>query len=89
MEKKKCILRTLHGETKSLHEKHVHQNRKKAWSVPCIGIENNITKNLCLECFHLLTYQNAKTHARHLFYRKKKRMALPKTSILRDFEIVT
>ncbi len=63
------MLRKQHGETKRLHEKHVHQNRKKAWSVPCIGIENNIT------------YQNAKTHAR----KKKKKNSITKNKYFERF----
>ncbi len=40
---------------------HVKQQngKKKVWKISYMGIEN-FTKNMSLECFQLLTYQNAK-----------------------------
>ncbi len=46
-----------------------------------MGIKTTFTKNLPLSVFELITYQNAKTHAKHLLWRN--RIKLPKTYILR------
>ncbi len=45
-----------------------------------MGIKTTFTKNLPLIVFELITYQNVKTHAKHLLWRN--RIKLPKTYIL-------
>ncbi len=51
-----------------------------------MGIITTFTKNLPFSVFELITYQNAKTHAKHLLWRK--RIKLPKTYILSVFDHV-
>ncbi len=45
------------------------------------GNKNNFYQELAFKCFELITYQNAKTHAKHLLW--KNRITLSKTYILR------
>ncbi len=52
-----------------------------------MGIKPTFTKNLPLRVFELLTYQNAKTHAKHPLWRNK--ITLPETYILSVFDHVT
>ncbi len=40
--------------------------KKKTWKSYDMEIQNNITKNMSFECFQLFTYQNDKTHGKHL-----------------------
>ncbi len=45
--------------------------------------KNNFYQELAFKCFELITYLNAKTHAKHLLWRN--RIKLRKTYILRVF----
>ncbi len=53
-----------------------------------MGIKPTFTKNLSLSVFELLTYQKAKTHAKHFFFMEKI-ITLSKTFILSVFDHVT
>ncbi len=52
-----------------------------------MGIKQTFTKNLPLGVFELLTYQNAKSHAKHSLW--KNTITLPKTCILCVYDHVT
>ncbi len=51
------------------------------------GNKTKFYQNLPLSVFELLTYQNAKTHAKHPLWRN--RITLPKTCILSVFDHAT
>ncbi len=52
-----------------------------------MGLKTTFTKNVPLSFFELLTYQNAKTNAKHPLWRI--RITLPKTCILSVFDHAT
>ncbi len=52
-----------------------------------MGIKPNFIQNEPLSVFEVLTYENAKTHAKRSFWRN--RITLPKRYILSSFELVT
>ncbi len=59
----------------------------KTRAITLHGNKATFTKNLHLNVFELIIYQNTKTHAKHALWRN--RITLPKTCILSVFDYFT